>query len=220
MLHKLNGLHFALFYTSVSVSLFVLCEHALTVTWQFAQVQDTVFLVYQSSIFWSPHKKISRDFHVEQKIYALLCKKSFPEFCSKNNDITFFAKNVWKTILDHENLQNFVFLNFWGTHVHCCGVTDTPVLGLMMRSPLGFKARLGSLYLHLAEGYIPKIHLWCDHFWQPAWQPVTFPTCAFQQRQDARFRSGDLPHSSLKKNLQNFGLTNLACFPGEKCAEQ
>ena len=45
------------------------------------------------------------------------------------------------------------------------GATDTPVFGLLVTSPLGFKARVGSLICtrlrHMCYMF-PEIHLWCD----------------------------------------------------------
>ena len=46
-----------------------------------------------------------------------------------------------------------------------CGATDTPVFGLLMMSPLGFKAKVGSLictwWRHTFYTF-SEIHLWCD----------------------------------------------------------
>ena len=48
-----------------------------------------------------------------------------------------------------------------------CGATDTPVFGLLVMSPLGFKARVGSLICTWQRCIcytFPEIHLWCDTF--------------------------------------------------------
>ena len=55
---------------------------------------------------------------------------------------------------------------FQWTHVHF-GATDTPCFRLLMTSPLGFKARVGSLihtwWRHMCYTFL-EIYLWCDTF--------------------------------------------------------
>ena len=58
-----------------------------------------------------------------------------------------------------------IFLNVFGGYIHLshCGTSDTPVVDFFVMSPLGFKARVGSL-IYIVEAklvYILGIHLWC-----------------------------------------------------------
>ena len=58
----------------------------------------------------------------------------------------------------------FIFLNFCWTHVHFWGHWYL-CFGLLVTSPLGFKARLGSLIRTLWRRMwctFPEIHLWCN----------------------------------------------------------
>ena len=54
-----------------------------------------------------------------------------------------------------------------------CGVTDTPCFGILVTSPLGFKARVGSLIR--TSSATPADLLW------PAWQPSSFVPCTCEQ---------------------------------------
>ena len=58
-------------------------------------------------------------------------------------------------------------LKMWWTHVHLWGHWY-PYFGLLVMSPLGFKARVGSLictWLRCTWCMCPQIHLWCDTYW-------------------------------------------------------
>ena len=44
------------------------------------------------------------------------------------------------------------FKKFFVGHMSICGATDTPVLDLLVMSPLGFKARVGSALFELCGG--------------------------------------------------------------------
>ena len=65
----------------------------------------------------------------------------------------------------HLNLKTILktsFFKFLEDFSSFCGVTDTPVFGLLMTSALGFKARVALLvYFVTCVQCIPKIHLWC-----------------------------------------------------------
>ena len=73
-------------------------------------------------------------------------------------------------------IQFFFLLNFYLTHVHFWGHWY-PCFGLLVTSPLGFKARVGSL-IHTWQRQkcymFTEIHLWCDTYCQPAWQLSQF----------------------------------------------
>ena len=72
----------------------------------------------------------------------------------------------------------FFFLNFLEDMSPFCGATDTPVYGLLVMSPLGFKARVGSALFELSRGICVTLHVPWDsplvwHLltsWRPAWQ--------------------------------------------------
>ena len=76
----------------------------------------------------------------------------------------------------HNPSLNLFLLKFLLDTCPFCGATDTR-FRLRVMSPLGFKATVGSL--RFSSGATPA------DSWQPAWQPVTFPTYMFQQRLDA-----------------------------------
>ena len=55
------------------------------------------------------------------------------------------------------------FLEFWGKSVLFMSHWY-PCFGLLVTSPLGFKARVDPLFVTCAQ-WIPQIHLWCDTCW-------------------------------------------------------
>ena len=46
----------------------------------------------------------------------------------------------------------YIFFTFFGEHESFCGATDTPCFGLLVTSPLVFKARMGSALFALGRG--------------------------------------------------------------------
>ena len=69
------------------------------------------------------------------------------------------------------------FFKIFGGHEYFLWGHWYPCFGLLVMSPLGFKARVGSLiwawWRHMCYMF-PEIHLWWQHLltsWQPAWQP-------------------------------------------------
>ena len=64
-------------------------------------------------------------------------------------------------------LLHIFFLSFWRTWVLFVWGNWYPYFGLLVTSPLGFKARVGSALFELIRVYVlcytfPEIHLWCD----------------------------------------------------------
>ena len=63
-----------------------------------------------------------------------------------------------------DSISWIFFFNFCWTHVHFWGHWY-PCFGLLVMSPLGFKARVGRLIQTLQRHMwytFPEIHLWCD----------------------------------------------------------
>ena len=67
----------------------------------------------------------------------------------------------------HYHLYLFLFLLIFGVHESFLWGHWYPCFGLLVTSPLGFKARVDPLlacFLTCAQR-IPEIHLWCDTCW-------------------------------------------------------
>ena len=80
-----------------------------------------------------------------------------------------------------------LWIKKFGRHMSFYGVTDYPWFGLLVMSPLGFKARLGSFLQHLRRGntwwMFTEVHLWTDTCWPLNGQhggQLLFLTCVFQ----------------------------------------
>ena len=76
-------------------------------------------------------------------------------------------------------VQSFFFKKFFGGHESFLWGHWYPYFGLLVMSPLGFKARVGSALFELSGGICVMLHIPWDsplvwHLptsWQPAWQP-------------------------------------------------
>ena len=68
---------------------------------------------------------------------------------------------IWLKEIENwiSHISSFITQFFWS---HFCWVTNTPVFGLLVRCPLGFKAKVGSLYLYFVNMYVLHIHIF--HF--------------------------------------------------------
>ena len=71
----------------------------------------------------------------------------------------------------------FFFFKFLEDMSPFCGATDTLCLGLLMTSPLGFKARMDPSLACFVPclPWIPEIHLWCNNCWLYRGQHGSWP---------------------------------------------
>ena len=73
-------------------------------------------------------------------------------------------KNILNATYKQATALGLLFLkNFLEDMSLFCGVTDSPVFGLLVMSALGFKARVDPslVCFHACAQQMPQIHIWC-----------------------------------------------------------